>query len=176
MNVQQEQAKVLSAFDGPSILLRLPDTFPLARCLLFLKKRHESFEEILKRTIEHNPNRSETSLRRGVLHNAHEIEDGKWSWRYDIGRAWKNEDNENASKTIDFSELWNKVAGIKSPVHLWLGGAWSVVGDEDVEKMKSFQQEMVVKKVKGAGHSIQGDKPLELKELIRDLLRSKIVN
>ena len=72
--------------------------------------------------------------------------------------------------------MWNKVAGIKSPVHLWLGGAWSVVGDEDVEKMKSFQQEMVVKKVKGAGHSIQGDKPLELKELIRDLLRSKIVN
>ena len=116
------------------------------------------------------------SLQPWKYHNAHEIEDGKWSWRYDIGRAWKNEDNENASKTIDFSELWNKVAGIKSPVHLWLGGAWSVVGDEDVEKMKSFQQEMVVKKVKGAGHSIQGDKPLELKELIRDLLRSKIVN
>tara|TARA_B100001250_G_scaffold280327_1_gene242680 strand:+ start:5127 stop:6044 length:918 start_codon:yes stop_codon:yes gene_type:complete len=136
----------------------------------------ESFEEILKRTIEHNPTRSETSLRRGVLHNAHEIEDGKWSWRYDVGRAWKDKNNENASEAIDFSELWNKVAEIKSPLHLWLGGAWSVVGDEDVQKMKSFQQEIVVKKVEGAGHSIQGDKPLELKELIQNLLDSKIVN
>ncbi len=136
----------------------------------------ESFEEILKRTIEHNPTRSEASLRRGVLHNSHEIEDGKWSWRYDVGRAWKDQNNEKASEPIDFSELWNKVSEIKIPLHLWLGGAWSVVGDEDVKKMKSFQKEMVVKKVEGAGHSIQGDKPLELKDLIKNLLDSKLVD
>ena len=129
----------------------------------------ESFEEILNRTIEHNPTRSESSLRRGVLHNAHELEDGNWAWRYDVGRAWKNENSEEA---IDFSELWNKVAEINSPIHLWLGGAWSVVGDEDIEKMKNLQKELVVRKVEGAGHSIQGDKPLELTELIEELLRS----
>ena len=136
----------------------------------------ENFEEILKRTIEHNPTRSEASLRRGVLHNSHEIEDGKWSWRYDVGRAWKDQKKENTSEPIDFSELWDKVSEIKVPIHLWLGGAWSVVGDEDVEKMKSFHHEMVVEKVEGAGHSIQGDKPLELKELIKNLLDSKIVD
>ena len=136
----------------------------------------ESFEEILTRTIEHNPTRSETSLRRGVLHNSHEIEDGKWSWRYDVGRAWKDKNNEHDSEPIDFSELWNKVSEIEVPLHLWLGGAWSVVGDEDVEKMRSFQKEMVIKKVEGAGHSIQGDKPLELKELIKNLLDSEIVD
>ena len=136
----------------------------------------ESFEEILTRTIEHNPTRSVTSLRRGVLHNSHEIEDGKWSWRYDVGRAWKDKNNEHDSEPIDFSELWNKVSEIEVPLHLWLGGAWSVVGDEDVEKMRSFQKEMVIKKVEGAGHSIQGDKPLELKELIKNLLDSEIVD
>ena len=129
----------------------------------------ESFEEILNRTIEHNPTRSEASLRRGVLHNSHEVEDGKWAWRYDVGRAWKDE---NSEESIDFSELWNKVAEITSPIHLWLGGAWSVVGDEDIKKMKSFQKKIVVKTVEGAGHSIQGDKPLELKELIEKLLDS----
>ena len=136
----------------------------------------ESFEEILTRTIEHNPTRSETSLRRGVLHNSHEIEDGKWAWRYDVGRAWKDKNNEHDSEPIDFSELWNKVSEIEAPLHLWLGGAWSVVGDEDVEKMRSLQKEMVIKKVEGAGHSIQGDKPLELKELIKNLLDSEIVD
>ncbi|MXZ51662.1 MAG: alpha/beta hydrolase, partial [Acidimicrobiaceae bacterium] len=38
----------------------------------------DSFETILQRTIEHNPTRSESSLRRGVLHNAHEMDDGRW--------------------------------------------------------------------------------------------------
>ena len=33
------------------------------------------------RTIEHNPKRTESSLRRGVLHNARELDDGRWSWR-----------------------------------------------------------------------------------------------
>ena len=103
------------------------------------------------------------------MHNAHELEDGNWAWRYDVGRAWKNE---NSEESIDFSELWNKVAEINSPIHLWLGGAWSVVGDEDIEKMKNLQKELVVRKVEGAGHSIQGDKPLELTELIEELLRS----
>ena len=97
------------------------------------------------------------------------MEDGKWAWRYDVGRAWKDE---NSEESIDFSELWNKVAEITSPIHLWLGGAWSVVGDEDIKKMKSFQKKIVVKTVEGAGHSIQGDKPLELKELIEKLLDS----
>ena len=42
----------------------------------------ESFDEILARTIEYNPTRSEQSLRRGVLHNAMPREDGRWVWRY----------------------------------------------------------------------------------------------
>ena len=42
-----------------------------------------SFDEILARTIAHNPTRSESSLRRGVLHNARAREDGRWVWRYD---------------------------------------------------------------------------------------------
>ena len=32
--------------------------------------------------IEFNPTRSESSLRRGILHNAEQREDGTWVWRY----------------------------------------------------------------------------------------------
>ena len=42
----------------------------------------DSFDELLARTIEHNPGRSESSLRRGILHNAVQREDGTWVWRY----------------------------------------------------------------------------------------------
>ena len=42
-----------------------------------------SFDELLDRTKEHNPTRSESSLRRGILHNAHQLDDGTWQWNYD---------------------------------------------------------------------------------------------
>src|SRR6202040_1680625 len=42
----------------------------------------ESFDEILERTIAFNPTRTESSLRRGILHNAIEAPDGRWRWRY----------------------------------------------------------------------------------------------
>src|SRR5207244_4287669 len=46
-----------------------------------------SFAEILARTIEFNPTRTESSLRRGILHNAVQREDGSWVWRYARHRA-----------------------------------------------------------------------------------------
>ncbi len=42
----------------------------------------DRFDDILARTIEHNPGRSESSLRRGILHNAVQRDDGSWVWRY----------------------------------------------------------------------------------------------
>jgi pimeloyl-ACP methyl ester carboxylesterase len=42
----------------------------------------ESFDEILQRTIAFNPTRSESSLRRGILHNAVQLDDGTWRWRH----------------------------------------------------------------------------------------------
>ena len=39
--------------------------------------------------------------------------------------------------------MWNKVAEITSPIHLWLGGAWSVVGDEDIKKIMIHTKEYV---------------------------------
>src|SRR5918995_542037 len=61
--VDRQKAKAITDF------VRGPATFP-------------SFDEILARTIEHNPTRSESSLRRGILHNAEQLDDGSWRWRY----------------------------------------------------------------------------------------------
>jgi len=42
----------------------------------------DNFDELLTRTIEHNPTRSISSLRRGILHNAIQRSDGSWVWRH----------------------------------------------------------------------------------------------
>ena len=126
----------------------------------------DSFEAILARTIEHNPTRSESSLRRGVLHNAHETGDGRWTWNYDRTRDWKTGDGAEPG----FENLWEKVSRIEAPTALWQGGAWSVVDDADVAEWMRRLPGSVHIVVEGAGHSIQGDRPLELVALIEDLL------
>ena len=126
----------------------------------------DSFEAILERTVEHNPTRSESSLRRGVLHNAHEMEDGRWTWNYDRLRDWKT----GGGAEPAFEGLWERVSRIAAPTALWQGGAWSVIDDADVAEWTRRLPETVHAVVEGAGHSIQGDRPLELVELIEDLL------
>lgn len=121
------------------------------------------FDEILQRTIQFNPTRSESSLRRGVLHNAKAVEDGRWTWRYDrLDRVRK----EASDGKVDFSELWDSVSAISCPLLLVRGGTSGVVGDEDVEEWRRRQPSSEVVVVEGAGHSIQGDEPLELAALV----------
>jgi pimeloyl-ACP methyl ester carboxylesterase len=120
-----------------------------------------SFDEILQRTIEFNPNRSVSSLRRGVLHNAKELSDGTWTWRYDRIRP-------TADGDVSFTPLWAAVEGLRAPLLLVRGGLSGVVGDEDVDEVRRRQPDAQVVVVEGAGHSVQGDRPVELARLIAD--------
>ncbi len=124
------------------------------------------FEEVLARTIEFNPGRSEQSLRRGVLHNAYEMDDGRWTWRYDRMRDWKVGGGDAPS----FEDLWDTVDRVRVPITLWQGGEWSVIGDDDVEEWMRRRPDTIHIVVDGAGHSIQGDRPMEMAGLIEDLL------
>ncbi len=125
-----------------------PQTFP-------------SFDDIMKRTIEHNPTRTEASLRRGILHNAHQLDDGSWAWRYD--RRHRDGD---VVESIDTGPLWDDLSSLSMPLLLLRGSLSPVVDDNDVAEVKRRQPNAEVVVVDGAGHSIQGDRPIELAALI----------
>lgn len=124
----------------------------------------EGFEEILERTVRFNPTRSVSSLRRGVLHNAKEQADGTWTWRYDRGRP-------SGGQMAGFSALWDDVSALSQPVLLVRGRDSKVVGDEDVAELLRRQPEAEVVVVDGAGHSVQGDRPVELAGILRERLQ-----
>ena len=126
----------------------------------------DSFDELLARTMEHNPTRSESSLRRGILHNAVQREDGSWVWRYARFRT------EPGASHPDFTNWWDAVSALTVPLMLVRGLAWSVVDDEDVAELRRRQPSATVVGVEGAGHSIQGDRPLELAAILADFLLS----
>jgi pimeloyl-ACP methyl ester carboxylesterase len=127
-------------------------------------ERFESFDALLERTVTHNPTRSVSSLRRGVLHNATEDPDGSWRWRWDPQHLGES--------TVDFGDLWAAVDAVRVPFLLLLGALSGAVGDEDVAEVRRRVPSVRVEVVEGAGHSIQGDRPVELARLLSEFAAS----
>lgn len=123
-----------------------------------------SFEEILERTIRFNPTRSVSSLRRGILHNAVQREDGSWVWRHARHRK-------PGARPVrpDLSHLWDALERLPAPLCLARGmRPQSVVDDADEAELRRRRPDARVERFAEAGHSIQGDMPVELAALIAD--------
>lgn len=138
-----------------------------------------SFEEILARTIEFNPTRTESSLRRGILHNAVQLDDGSWAWRHSVWRLEEGAEEVVAQRTEQarkvseagaetlFDDLLDVMGRIEVPVLLARGmRPDSVLGDEDEAALRERLPEAEVVHFHEAGHSIQGDMPVELAQTI----------
>ena len=125
----------------------------------------ENFAELLARTMAYNPTRSESSLRRGILHNAMQQPDGTWTWRY------RRFPQESARVLDDAAGLWDDIAAIRAPIMLVRGLLpQSVVDDADEAELVRRQPDARIEHVANAGHSVQGDAPIELAWLIADFV------
>ena len=142
--VDQDKAAAIIAFvDGP--------------------EEFDSFEAILERTLAFNPTRSRSSLARGVRHNAYERPDGIWSWRYD-----RPGDVRLGDLQARHANLWDAVSDLEHSILLVQGGLSPVVDDDDIAELQRRHDDTEVVVVEEAGHSVQGDRPVVLAELIRD--------
>jgi pimeloyl-ACP methyl ester carboxylesterase len=127
-------------------------------------KTFASLDELLERTIAFNPTRSVSSLRRGILHNALQRDDGSWVWRH----------QQHAPGTLTaepVSDLWDTLERLPMPITLIRGmSTGSVVDDDDVAELLRRRNDSVVHEVANAGHSIQGDAPIELARILRSII------
>jgi pimeloyl-ACP methyl ester carboxylesterase len=170
--LKMEHARHIGAFvDGPP-------TFP-------------SFDDILARTTQFNPSRSVSSMRRGILHNAVQLEDGSWVWRHSRWRlpgadgsgpgagpapaeqspaAATPPATPPADATL-FDDLLDTLGRIQVPVLLARGlRPDSVLRDDDEAELRRRLPSARVLHFKEAGHSIQGDMPLELAAAIQEFI------
>jgi pimeloyl-ACP methyl ester carboxylesterase len=129
----------------------------------------DSFDELLERTMLFNPTRSEASLRRGILHNAVQQDDGSWVWRHARHRPAEYV----ADVAGQFRGLWDAISNLEVPLMLARGMRdQSVVDDADEAELLRRCPQARVEHVAEAGHSLQGDTPLELAALIDDFVPS----
>jgi pimeloyl-ACP methyl ester carboxylesterase len=119
-----------------------------------------SFAAMLDVTVAAAPHRDRKSLRRGVFHNSKQLEDGTWTWRYDSFR-----------KGDGFDRLWDDVPSITMPTTLVRGADSHFVNDDDAdalaENAPGFRRTHVVA---DSGHSVQGDQPRALVDILRGIL------
>lgn len=133
-----------------------------------------SFQSLLTRTRLYNPTRSESSLRRGILHNAMQREDGSWVWRHARFRESDISQAQAHGATFDYSKLWDDLGALNAPCMLVRGlRRGSVVDDADEAELRRRQPAARVDHVKEAGHSVQGDQPIELARLLESFLDAK---
>ncbi len=138
-------------------------------------QRFDGFDALLARTIEHNPTRSVSSLRRGILHNARELPDGTWEWRYDRSTHPPTDEpaGSGAARLARLAALWDAVSSLECPLTLVRGGASPVVDDADVAELRRRKPDARVVVVEGAGHSVQGDRPVELAAVLAEALAAR---
>lgn len=149
--VTGDKAKAIHDF------VRGPATFP-------------SFEDLLARTMEFNPTRSESSLRRGILHNALQLDDGSWVWRHRRDDYTAMGDTDDPEQRPDITTLWDDLESSSAPLTLVRGmREQSVVDDADVTELRRRRPDARVVEV-DAGHSVQGDQPIELARIIEAAL------
>ncbi|MEB3069240.1 alpha/beta fold hydrolase [[Mycobacterium] vasticus] len=137
----------MSAADRGTVALAQGDrTFP-------------DFDAMLAATQLAAPHRDPESLRRGLIHNTRQLPDGRWTWRYDTIRS-----------VGDFTELWTDVDAITAPTTLIRGGDSGFVTDDDIAEYTRRCPGLTVHVVAGSGHSVQGDQPRALAELLHAAL------
>ncbi len=140
-----------------------------------------NLDELLDLTSQFNPTRSLSSLRRGVLHNAEQQHDGTWVWRWARHRPQAPAGTPGVPAPSDaggsdpdrapYDALWDAVASITVPLLLARGmRPDSVLGDEDEEELRKRLPSARVVHFVEAGHSVQGDMPLELAALIEEFV------
>ncbi|MGV0837062.1 alpha/beta fold hydrolase [Mycolicibacterium thermoresistibile] len=124
------------------------------------ERTFDSFEAMVEVTVAAAPHRDPASLRRGVFHNAKQLDDGRWTWRYDSIR-----------KADGFDGLWDDVPRLTTPTTLIRGANSAFVNDDDADEFArtapGFQGMQVVA---DAGHSVQSDQPRALIEILRGVL------
>jgi pimeloyl-ACP methyl ester carboxylesterase len=121
--------------------------------------RFASFDEMLQRTVQFNGGRSQQSLRRGARHNARQLPDGSWEWRWDP--------DQRAERDFAFDALAEALDRLAGPVLLVRGGQSDIVTDDAVALFRERHPDTRLVTIDRAGHGVQGDRPVELAEALR---------
>jgi pimeloyl-ACP methyl ester carboxylesterase len=128
-----------------------------------------SVEDFVDRAIKFNPARDRELLRRSLLYNLHQLPDGTWTWKYDRRHRGPSA-FESAEQRL--AQLSDSVGQIRCSTLVVRGERSDVFSAADAEELARSLPDGRAVTVAGAGHTVQGDNPKGLLEVLEPFLDS----
>lgn len=128
----------------------------------------DSLDHVIQKAIEFNPRRDPRLLRRSVLHNFRQNSDGKWIRKTDL-RMWHGNGN-RAQERERLKERFQQAHQISCPTLIVQGGLSDVFTSHDAQQLAQQFSNGRYAQVGEAGHTVQGDNPRALAQVLSDFL------
>ena len=129
----------------------------------------DSIDDFISRSVAFNPTRRPDLLRRSLQYNVRRLPNGRWTWKSDPRRL---DDADLAAMRDEHAQLWELVAHIRCPALVVRGERSRVLLDEDAARLVATIPDAAGVVVAGAGHTVQGDNPRRLLEVVEPFLAS----
>ena len=127
----------------------------------------DSIEEFVERIKKYNPHRTEEHIKGNILNNIKQLENGKWTWKYDpFLRSGFN--NRNAHQKNE--DQWKILEKIKTSTLIVKGGKSDILAKSTLKKMSDVMPNAQSVTVEEAGHLVPGDNPIEFTKILLKFL------
>ena len=128
---------------------------------------HGSVEDFVQRAQAFNPRRDPRLLRYSLRHNLRRLPDGTWTWKYDR-RGLSPEYIASVRRSLD--QLRGDTRAITCPVLVLRGAESDAFSDAQAAGFAAALPDGRWAKVEDAGHTVQGDNPGGLVQVLTDFL------
>ena len=129
----------------------------------------DSLDHVIQKAIEFNPRRDPRLLRHSVLHNFRQNSNGKWTRKTDLRFLHgKNRAQERERLEERFRSAAHQIS---CPTLIVQGGLSDVFTSEDAQTLAHQFSKGHYAQVGDAGHTVQGDNPRILTEVLMNFLK-----
>jgi pimeloyl-ACP methyl ester carboxylesterase len=125
-----------------------------------------SIDEFVDRAVAFNPLRHPQLLRRSLRNNLRCLPNGRWTWKYDR----RHLTDTFAEMPAHLDEVRSRLAEVRCPALVVRGESSDVVTASDAAALVAALPLGRFAEVEGAGHTVQGDNPRALVEVLRCFL------
>ena len=123
-----------------------------------------SLEDFVDRVCTYNKRRSADQVRSSLIHNVKKLQNGKWTWKYDVKMRSSGFNYWQEPGLPD--RLWQAVEKIQCPTLVVRGGGSNVVSASVAKEMGRRMADCRVATVENAGHLVVGDNPAEFQSVV----------
>ena len=123
----------------------------------------DSVEAFVQQSLAFNPRRNPETLRISLMHNLRQLPNGNWAWKYDRRHYGKQQPDEASNHWTDLDQVYGHVLVVR-------GGRSDILTEAGAQ---DFVEQLPLARwasVPDAGHTVQGDQPAGLVEVLRPFL------